>query len=285
LLWSILFLTPSLLIFGVFTYYALAFNVYLSFTSWNFVAPTKHFVGLQNYRDMVADHRFWTAARNTVYYAGSTVVLSLAAGLIFAVLLNQKVPARNFFRTLIFSPYITTVAAVSLLWIWIFDPNYGLLNYLLSLIGIDGPHWLVSTRWAMPAIIIMSVWRSLGYNAVIFLAGLTAIPRELVEAAEIDGAGRFQVFRHITLPLLSPTTFFLTVTSLIGALQVFDSVAVMTGGGPVTATKVINYYIYEHAFSMFRASYAAAVAMVLFFVVLLLTFLQLRMSRRWVHYQ
>lgn len=285
LLWSLLFLAPSLLIFGVFTYYSLAFNVYLSVTSWNFVAPTKVFVGLQNFRDMAADHRFWTTVRNTLYYAVGSVSLSLVLGLVLAVLLNQRVIFRDLFRTLVFSPYITTVAAVSLLWIWIFDPNYGLMNYLLKQIGIKGPHWLVSTTWAMPAIIIMSVWRSMGYNAVIFLAGLTAIPRELTDAAEIDGAGRIQIFRHITLPLLSPTTFFLTVTSLIGALQVFDAVAVMTRGGPVNATKVINYYIYEHAFGMFRAGYAAAVSMVLFAAILLLTFLQLRLSRRWVHYQ
>ena len=211
------------------------------------------------------------------------VALSLPMGL--ALLLNQKFPWRGFFRTLIFSPYITTVAAISLLWIWIFDPKYGLVNYGLSLLGVEGPRWLTSTTWAMPALIIMNVWHTVGYCMVIYLAGLSAIPRDLHEAAAIDGAGRWAIFRNITLPLLSPTTFFLVVTSLIGALQVFDSVAVMTQGGPVNATTVFNFYIYQQAFAFFRAGYAAAVALVLFAIILVLTALHLYLSRRWVHYQ
>ncbi len=285
LLWALLFLAPSLVIFGIFTYYSLAFNVYLSFTSWNFVSPVKTFTGLENYRLILADQRFWRAVRQTFYYAGGSVSLSLVFGLVLAILLNQKIVGRGFFRTLAFSPYITTIAAVSLLWMWIFDPNYGLMNYLLRLVGLNGLPWLSSTRWAMPALIIMSVWRSMGYNAVIFLAGLTAINRELYEAASIDGAGALQSFRHITVPLLSPTTFFLTVTSIIGALQVFDSVSVMTKGGPVNSTSVINFYIYEQAFGRFRAGYAATASMLLFVAILGLTFFQMKVSQRWVHYQ
>ncbi len=284
LITAFLFLTPSFIIFGVFTYYALGFNLYLSTVSWNFLSPTKTFVGLDNYQQLFSDARFWKVVQNTFYYAGGSVVLAMIFGLGLALLLNQKIRGRTVFRTLIFTPYVTTIAAISLLWIWIFDPSFGLLNYGLSLIGIDGPRWLTDTKWAMPALIIMNVWRTMGYDMVIFLAGLTAIPQELYDAADIDGAGKFAKFRYITLPLLSPTTFFIMVTSLIGALQVFDQVAVMTGGGPVDATKVFNYYIFEQAFAFFRAGYAAAIAMVLFVIVLALTLLQFIISRRWVHY-
>ncbi len=285
LITAILFLLPSVSIFAVFVYYGLGFNIYLSFTSWNFLSKAKNFIGLTNYQRMLSDHRFWEIIGNTTYYALGTVIFSLLLGLIFALLLNQKIPGRGLFRTLIFSPYITTTAAVAVLWIWIFDPNYGLINYGLQLIGISGPRWLTDTMWAMPALLIMNTWRTAGYTMVIFLAGLTAIPREYYEAAEIDGAGRFQKFINITLPLLSPTTFFLVVTSLLSAFQVFDQVAVMTQGGPVTATKVINYAIYTEAFVSFRAGYAAALATVLFIILFIITIFQLRLSRRWVHYQ
>lgn len=285
LLTAFLFLLPSLSIFGVFTYYALGFNVYLSFTTWNFLSKIKNFVGLANYERMLTDPRFWQIMGNTTYYAVGTVILSLTLGLIFALLLNQNIPARGFFRTLIFSPYVTTTAAVAVLWIWIFDPNYGLINYGLQVIGLAGPRWLTDTAWAMPGLLIMNTWRTSGYTMVIFLAGLTGIPREYYEAAEMDGAGRIQKFFNITLPLLSPTTFFLIVTTLLSAFQVFDQVAVMTQGGPVNATKVINYAIYTEAFVSFRAGYAAALATVLFLVLLIITIIQLRLSRRWVHYQ
>ena len=281
---AFVFLLPSLLIFGIFTYYALGYNIFLSFTRWNFISPEKVFVGLENYQQLFSDARFWSVIRNTFYYAVGSVALSIIFGLALALLLNQQIKGRGVFRTLLFSPYITTIAAISLLWIWIFDPTYGLFNYALSLFKIDGPRWLTSTEWAMPALIIMNVWRTMGYNMAIFLAGLTAIPSEFYEAAEIDGAGRINRFWHITLPLLSPTSFFILVTSIIGALQVFDQVAVMTDGGPAGATKVFNFYIYEQAFAYFRAGVGATTAMVLFVIILALTGLQFYVSRRWVHY-
>jgi len=279
------FLLPSLCIFSVFVYYALGFNVYLSLTSWNFISPTKAYVGFRNFTDMWADPRFWNVVRNTTAYAVATVSLAAICGLGLALLLNQRVIGRGVFRTLIFSPYITTVAAISLVWVWIFDPTFGLFNYLLSLIGIAGPRWLTDTSWALPALIIMEVWRVSGYTMVIFLAGLTAIPREYYEAAAIDGANQWHCFWRITLPLLSPTTFFIIVTTLLTAFQVFDQVAVMTLGGPVDATKVFNFYIYEQAFITFRAGYAAAVSLVLFLLLLALTIVQVRLGKYWVEYQ
>jgi ABC-type sugar transport system permease subunit len=282
---GLLFLAPSLILFGIFVYYSLGFNFYLSFTNWDFIRPTKTFIGLNNYRLMFDDPRFWNVFRNTTFYAIGTVSISALLGLILAVILNQRLVGRGLARTLIFSPYITTVAAISLLWIWIFDPQYGLVNAVLAGFGIEGPRWLTSTTWAMPAIIIMSVWRSMGYDMVLFLAGLQSIPQELYDAAKVDGANPWQSFWSITLPLLTPTTFFVLVTSVIGAFQVFDSIAVMTAGGPVDATKVFNFYIYESAFTQFRAGYAASVAVVLFGIIMLMTIFQLVLSRRWVHYQ
>ena len=285
LLTVFLFLLPSLLVFGVFVYYGLGFNLYLGFTSWNFLSETKKFIGLANYQLMFSDLRFWKILLNTTYYAIGTVTLSMSLGLFFAVLLNQKIPGRNIIRTILFSPYVTTTAAVAVLWIWIFDPTYGLINNWLAIVGIDGPRWLTDTRWAMPTLLIMNTWRNSGYAMIIFLAGFTNIPKEFYEAAEIDGASRFQTFFEITLPLLTPTTFFLIVTTLLSAFQVFDQIAVITQGGPVYATMVLNYALYTEAFVSFRAGYAAALATILFVILFSITVIQQRLSRRWVHYQ
>jgi len=282
---ALIFLLPSLLIFGTFVYFALGYNFYLSFTSWDFLSPVKRFIGFANYQRMFADPRFWKILLNTTLYSVGRVVLSLSLGLLFAILLNQKVFGQGAFRVLIFSPYVTTTAAVAVLWIWIFDPNFGLLNYILSLIGITGPRWLTSTTWAMPALLIMNAWRSSGYTMVIFLAGLQNISREYYEAAEIAGANKLQAFRHITMPLLTPTTFFLVITTLLSSFQAFDEVAIMTQGGPVNATKVLTYEIYNQAFQSFRPGYAAAVATVLFIILLVFTIVQIKLSPKWVHYQ
>ena len=284
LLTAFLFLLPSLIVFGVFVYYALGFNIYLSFTSWNFLTPSKEFIGFENYIRLFSDSLFWRALKNTAYFAIGSVSLSLIVGLILAILLNQTIPARGIFRTVIFSPYVTTTAAIALLWMWIFQPEFGLINYSLQILGIEGPRWLADARWAMPALIIMSVWRNSGYVMVIFLAGLQNIPGELYEAAEIDGAGGYRKFLNITLPLLSPTTFFITVTSLLAAFNTFDQVQVMTLGGPAGATTVLNYFIYERAFVNFRAGYAATASTIMFVILLAITIFQMIASKRWVHY-
>ena len=277
------FLLPSLLIFGVFTYSAMGFNAYLSFTNSNFFDQT--FVGLMNYQKLLTDRRFWIAARNTLYYTFGRVSLCMVLGLILAVVLNQKLKGRGLYRALIFSPYVTSTAATSLLWAWVFEPTHGVLNFILSCLGIHGPRWLTSTTWALPAIIIMDVWRLVGYTMTIFLAGLQNIPRELYDAAKVDGAGPWDCFWKITLPLLSPTTFFLIVTGFTGSFLLFDAVAIMTQGGPVNATLVFNYYIYTQAFQMIKAGYASSISVVVFLLIMGLTLFQIIMSRRWVYYQ
>ncbi|MCA1646567.1 MAG: sugar ABC transporter permease [Chloroflexi bacterium] len=279
-----LFLAPSFVFFAIFWYYPLLASAYISLTKWNIVAPTKPFVGLLNYERLFADPRFMLIIKNTAFYSIGVVGTSMLLGLGLAVLLNRKMVARGLYRTAIFTPYVTSLAAVSLLWTWIFDPQFGLMNAGLRALLIPAPGWLSSPEWALPAIMVMAVWHSLGYNMVIFLAGLQNVPEELNEAARIDGATGPRLFWHITLPLLSPTTFFLVVTGLIASFQVFDAVAVMTQGGPLDSTNVFVFYLYQNAFQFFEMGYASAIAMVLFAIVIVLTAIQMVASRRWVHY-
>ena len=281
---AVAFLSPSLLLFGVFVYYPLVMSGYISLTKWNIVAPIKPFVGLANYEKLFTDPRFAVILKNTLVYSTGVVGAGLLLGLGLALLLNRGTGGRSIYRTLIFSPYVTSTAAVALLWMWIFDPQFGLINSFLRAVAIPPPGWLSSPDWALPAIMIMSIWHNTGYNMVIFLAGLQNVPEEYYEAAKIDGATGVRLFWHITLPLLSPTTFFLVVTGLISSFQVFDAVAVMTQGGPLDSTNVVVFYLYQSAFQFFEMGYASAVAMVLFLMVMLLTVLQIVSARRWVHY-
>jgi multiple sugar transport system permease protein len=214
--------------------------------------------------------------------------MSVPAGtvisLILANILNQKIRGTTFYRTAYFLPVVSSSIAVALVWAWVFNPDFGLVNEILSTFGLPRLKWLASSTWALPAIVIVSVWRGLGPSTVIFLAGLQGIPEELYDAAKIDGANARQLFRHITIPMLSPTTFFVIVVSIIGSFQVFDLVFMMTQGGPGRATLVLVYYIYQHAFRWFGMGYAASIAFVLFIVIFVLTLIQLRLSGRWVHY-
>ena len=284
-LWiAFLFLVPSIVIFTIFVFYPLVYNFYLSTTSWNFLSPTKRFVGLDNYQELLTDSRFWDVAGNTLWFATAHVGFSVVIGLGLALILNQPIKGRSIFRMLLYFPNVTTTSAVALLWIWIYDFRFGPINYILNLLGMEGPHWLLNSPWAMWAVIIFSTWRSIGYVMLIYMGGLLSIPNYYYEAAQIDGANRIQAFFHITLPLLSPTTFFILVTSFIGSLQVFDAIAVMTGGGPAATTKVINFEIWEKAFVEFDAGGASALSVILFLFILAVTAFQNVLSKRWVHY-
>ncbi|MEV4564650.1 sugar ABC transporter permease [Nonomuraea sp. NPDC049419] len=276
------FLMPGMLIFSVFTLAALIFAVYLTFHRWSIIEPDKPFVGLTNYRDMIHDERFVESVLNTVYFSGASVPLSMATGLLLALLLNLPLRLRGLFRAAFYLPVITPFVVSALLWKWLYNGDYGLFNYyLLQAHLIDEPLlWLSDKNLAMPAVVLMSVWAGAGFSMVVYLAGLQAIPRELYEAARIDGAGPWQRLRYVTIPSLRPTTLFLLVMGIISSLQVFTQIFVMTNGGPVNKTTTMVYYMYLWAFKYFDMGYASTLAFALFLMLLVFTALQLRLARR-----
>jgi len=280
-----LFISPIVLGVLIFQLYPTLFSLYISFTRWNLLSPPK-WIGLNNYVELFTTDRFFAKAlSNTATYAVGTVFAGLALGLFFAVLLNQEIRGKYIYRAIYFVPVVAPTVAVALLWQLLYDPNFGVFNGLLRMVGIHGPNWLGSTTWAMRSIIFEAIWAGLGFTILIFLAGLQGISQEYYEAAEIDGANAVQKFFFITMPLLSPTTFFLLVTGVIGAFQVFDIPFVMTGGGPANATQMIIMYLYNNAFTIQKMGLAAAVALIVFIVIVTLTFFNFRFSKRWVFYE
>jgi multiple sugar transport system permease protein len=268
--------TPGLLIFAVFVAYALYSSFILSFQQWNILEPDKRFVGLQNYRDVLSDDTFWRSLGHTVYYMAGSVPTQMAIGLGLAVLLNSKIRGLGLFRTAYYLPVITPIVIAAIIWKWVYEVDFGLANYYLQRLGIiDKPLlWLSDPSLAMPAVIVMIVWKAVGFNMIIYLAGLQAIPNEYYEAAEVDGAGPWQRFRKITFPLVAPTTLFLLVLNMIGSMKSFEQIFVMTQGGPPGpggATTTVVYWIYQQAFVYFRMGYASALAYVLFALMFVLS--------------
>jgi multiple sugar transport system permease protein len=278
-----LFIGLWLIGFILFTGGPILASLAFSFTNWTGLT-TVEWVGFQNFTDLLQDKLFWTAARNTFLYSFGAVTLGTAGALFVAILLNQKLPGTTFLRVIYYMPSIASGVAVSILWLWLFNPQVGLVNYMLSLLGIKGPAWLASQQWALPALIIKSLW-AIGANMIILLAGLQAIPQSLYEAAKIDGASQWREFRSVTLPMLSPVLFFVLVISTISSFQILTDVLVMTQGGPGTATFVFVYYIYQSAFQYLKMGYASALAWILFAIILGLTLLQLWGSKKWVYYE
>lgn len=286
LLWVIFFLLPSLLGLIVFMIIPMISSLGLTFTDWDPLLPKKfNFIGLQNYATLLKDAKFKVAFINTLTFIVGYIPLVLISGMAVALLLNQNIKGMKFFRGAFFIPVISSWVAVALLWTWIFNPQYGLVNYFLGLIGITGPAWLYDPNWAMPAIILTSVWKDTGFVMVIFLSGLQNLPPEYYEAASLDGAGRWQSFTHITLPLLSPVIFFALVISLINSFQVFDQVWIMTQGGPAGATSVIVEQIVNNAFRYGKMGYAATLSWVLFLIIFVITLIQNKIQNKWVTYE
>ncbi len=276
---------PNLLLFVVFTYWPLFYSGYLSFVRWDMLAPVKIWVGLDNYKYLFTSPGFGKIMANTAIFTVASVSVTCGLGLLIALLLNQPLQARNAVRSIIFSPVMLSGAAIGLVWTYIFDTRYGLLDIFIRAIGLRSPDWLLSTTWALPAVIIVYVWKNIGYAVVIYLAGLQAIPRSLYEAALVDGAGAWARFRSITIPGLSPVIFFLVLTTILAGFQTFDIIKVMTDGGPVNATTTLIYYLYQEGFVGFNAGRAGVAAMVLFGSMLALTLVQMRYSERSVNYQ
>lgn len=278
-----LFILPWALGFLAFTAGPMLASLYISFTRWEMVTPAV-WVGFQQYARLAADDRFWLSLYNTSYYVFVGVPLHLLMALLAALAVNLNLRGIRFYRTLFYVPSLTPVVANSILWVWIFHPQWGLANSFLEWMGLEGLYWLQDPRLAKPALIVMSFW-SIGGQMVILLAGLKGIPSVLYEAADIDGATTWQRFWRITLPLLTPALFFNLIIAIIGAFQVFTQAYIMTDGGPNYSTLFYLLYLYRAAFENFRMGYASAMAWILFIIVLIFTLIQFRLSDRWVFYE
>jgi multiple sugar transport system permease protein len=268
------FILPAALLIFVFHAFPVLFSLWLSLLNWDGMSAHSQFVGLGNFQQLVASAEVRNSLIVTGYYVLGSVPLRMAIALALAVFLNQKVRGLGIYRTFYFTPVVTSGIAVSIVWLWIYDPTWGTANWVLGLVGVPPLQWLSSPDTAMPGLILMSTWKSVGFDMVIYLAGLQGIPEVYYEAARVDGAGRWAMFRHITWPLLAPTTFFILVTGIIGASQVFDQVFVMTNGGPLQSTQVVVFLLYRYAFQFFRMGYASALAWIIFLIVLVFTLLQ-----------
>jgi sn-glycerol 3-phosphate transport system permease protein len=274
---------PSMAVFLAFYLYPVIYSLYLSFFNWDMMMP-KRFIGLQNYQGLLDSAEFQEVLRNTLTYSLGVVVLTMSIGLALALLLNTRTLLSSVFQACIFTSYIVSWVAVSLLWIWILDPQYGLLNYLASFLGMPPVDWLGNHRIALWSLVGVTVWKVIGYPVVIFLAGLQSISQDYYEAASLDGAGAWHQFRYITWPLLTPTTVFLFITLTIATFQGFDIVNIMTQGGPVHTTSIYVFFIYEQAFHYFRIGRASAAVIICFGLILALTYAQHRLFRRNLHY-
>ena len=279
-----LFLAPALVLIGGFFFLPVAASLLLSFTDFDIYAiadrANVRVVGLRNYSELMASPLFWTALKNTLYFVVVGGPLTVAVSLGAALLVNARlVRFKSFFRTLYFAPFVTTLVAVAIVWRYLYHPEYGLLNYALGAFGLGPIDWLGDPRWAMPAIILLAVWKNFGYHMLIFIAGLQAIPEELYEAAYLDGAGPWRRFRHVTLPMLGPTLAFVGLITMIGFFQLFAEPYVMTQGGPLRSTTSLVLLMYEEGFRWWRMGYAAAVAFVLFLVILAVMLVQRRIRR------
>ena len=281
-----LFILPTYIGFVIFILYPLIESMRISFLDFSILRESEY-IGLDNYAAMLSDTRLRIAYINTIVFTLAAVFFNAGIGLILAVLLNRRLPTliRNLYRSVFFFPVLVAHTYIAVIWRFLYQQDTGVINYYLSFLGIEAIPWLSHAHWAMAAIIIMDVWKNTGFAMLVFLAGLQSIPHTYYEAAQLDGANERQLFFRITIPLLSPTIFFILVIFMIGALQVFDTIIVLTAGGPGDATRSVVLYIYEIAFRSFDMGYAAAVSMTLFAIILVLTMLQFAISRRWVHYE
>ena len=277
-----MFVAPAVVLIGIFGLVPIAWSAIMSFQANDLVSPPS-WVGLANYQALVKDPAFIASVRHTLVYTALFVPLSVAGSLLVAWALNRKLRGVRFYRLAVFVPVITSTVATGIIFLWLLDPVFGLVNYLLSLVGLPEQGFLQNTNQALLCIVVMTVWGWLGFDVIIYLAALQGIPQELMEAAQIDGAGKWSSFRNVVLPFLRPATLFLVVWSTISALQLFDEIYVTTRGGPLGATTVIVYYLYQQAFQFFNAGYGAAIAYVLFMAILVITIIQLKVGGRGVY--
>jgi multiple sugar transport system permease protein len=279
-----LFLMPALTALFLFFFLPIIAALFMSFSDFDIYSLTDfkraRFIGLKNYLTLLQDPLFWKAFKNTAYFVLVGGPLSIAASLGTALLINSKlVKFKPLFRLAFFTPVVTSLVAVAIVWRYIYHPRFGLMNYILSIFNIESIDWLGNPKWAMPALIILAIWKNFGYNMIIFIAGLQNIPEQLYEAARIDGAGRIQQFRYITIPMLTPTTLFVTIVTAIGYFQFFAEPYVMTQGGPLNSTLSIVLLMYQEGFRWWRMGYSASIAFILFIIVFIITLIQLRLQK------
>ncbi|MEN1976031.1 MULTISPECIES: sugar ABC transporter permease [unclassified Cellulomonas] len=284
LLWFLLLAGPNVALLLVFVYRPLVQSFYLSTLQWNLGSPVARQIGLGNYVELFTSRGFAQVAGTTVVFTVATVGGAMVLGLGLALLLNQRLRGRGFARTVAFAPYVLSGFAVGILWLFIFDPRYGLMREVLSWVGASSPQWYTERPWPLVMVIVVYLWKNLGYVALIYLAGLQSVPQDLRDAAALDGASPARTLRSIVLPLLTPTSFFLLVTMMLASLQSFDLIKAMTQGGPLGSTTTLMYSVYQESFVNGRAGYASAVATVLFVVLLAVTAVQMRFVQRKVHY-
>lgn len=281
---AFLYILPALVPYAVFWLAPMAYVVYLSFTDWDFMNPVKNFVGFDNYTHLLTDSKFYDALKTTCLFALGNVLPSLLGGLLLALLLNRKLRGAAVFRTVIFLPWVTPTVAVSIVWAWIYEPRVGLANTVLGWFGIGGLEWTQSPDTALLSVLIVTIWKGLGWTMVFYLVALQNIPESLHEAAMIEGANRRQRLVHITLPLISPTTFFLFLITTIDSIQAYDQINVLTQGGPSGSTRTLLYLYYESAFERFAIGEASAVSIILIVLLALISAVSLYFSSRRIHY-
>jgi multiple sugar transport system permease protein len=282
-IWAYVFLLPNFLLILVFTAFPVVAGFGLSFTRWDLLQPAR-FVGIANYAKLATEPLFQQVLFNSFYFVVGTIPPQTVLALAMALALNQKIRGMTFYRAAYFMPVVTSMVAVAMVWQWLYQPEFGVINSFLKMLGIAGPKWLFSDTWAMPSVIIVGIWKNVGYSMVIFLAALQSVPEELHDAAKIDGAGAWSRFTQVTIAMISPAIFFVIVLSIIGSfIGTFDAIYILTQGGPANATLVIVYYLYQYAFQFYQMGYAAAVAYVLFVILFIATLIQWRLRRRWVY--
>ncbi|WP_240033941.1 carbohydrate ABC transporter permease [Planococcus salinus] len=278
-------ISPAILVFCLFFIYPIGYMVYLSFHDWNFVSPTKEFIGTANFTYLLSNLEFREVIVNSFIYTFFTVFLTIGISLLLALWLNRGGAIYSFLQASIFSPHITSLVSVSMLWMWIMDADYGLLNWALNLIGIESIPWLTSPDYALTSLIMVAVWKGIGFNTLVFIAGLQSIPKDLYEAAELDHTPPWRRFLRITVPMLSPTLFFLTIIGIINSFQVFETINLMTEGGPINSTNTFVYYIYQYGFQFFKIGYASAAGVILLVILSVLTVIYFKVLSKKVHYR
>ena len=280
----LLFVLPALIPLIIFWIYPILRSIWISFTDWDFMTPNYNFVFLKNYIALFKDSRFYNALWNTFVFTAGTLIPTIAGGLGLALLLRKKFSGSGLFKFVLFSPWITPTVAVSIVWTWIFQPDGGIANVVLEFLNLPALEWISSSDTAMLSVIIVTVWKSLGYAMIFYLSALEKVPKELYEASSMDGAKKFRQFFDMTLPSISPTTFFLMIITMVNSLQAYDQIQILTLGGPRGSTRTLLYMYYQLGFEEFNMGGATAVAVVMIAITVLLSIIQFTASKKWVHY-